>query len=289
MTTMKTILNIAAFKFAALALVNFIFIESVASQTENLYPVPDSYQVEGIPPIKKSDVDHLFYDPASIRSNLIWDVGRKNRRLLVTDQTNNIYVLDSPSSQPEKLIEKVVPASVKVRPDGGAFAYSSDLQDADNFQLFLYDFDRKASSKIIELKGKDESIDSFVWSRKGDSIYYIRADYDLKKSTLCNYDFKKEICSPTELKSVWEVLGAEQDKVLLKYWKASSTQHLYVLDMKTGQLTPIDETGNCRRGFFALGKVFWTTEGNGVCEKEPCILSMDLRSKKASRRHPHNK
>ena len=253
---------------------------SLLAQAPDNFPVPESYQVEGIPPIKKSEVEHLFFEPGTVRSNLIWDADRKNRRLLITDQTNNIYLLSSPLAQPEKLVEKVVPNSVKMRPDGQAFAYTSDLEDEDNFQLFLYDFANRTSVKLVSLTGKDESIDYFIWGRNGDSILYIRADYDLKKSTLCTYDFQKETCYPTEMKGVWEVLDAEGDKVVLKHWKASTEQHLYLLDQKTAQLTSIDEKGNSRGAFLAGERLYWTAEGNGICKKDPCILSMNLKSKK---------
>ncbi len=265
---------------ALMAVLTFLLGSSVFSQSSDLFPVPESYQVEGIPPIKKSEVDHLFFEPGTVRSNLIWDADRRNRRLLITDQTNNIYLLSSPLAQPEKLVEKVVPNSVRMRPDGQAFAYTSDIDDEDNFQLFLYDFAKKTSTKLITLTGKDESIDYFLWSRTGDYILYIRADYDLKKSTLCSYDFRKETCFPTEMKGVWEVMDAVGDKVLLKYWKASTAQHLYLLDQKTAQLTPIDEKGNSRGAFLAGGNLYWTAEGNELCQKDPCILSMNLKSKK---------
>lgn len=267
-------------KSVLLAALAFLLSLPALSQSTDLFPVPESYQIEGIPPIKKSEVEHLFFEPGTIRSNLIWDADRKNRRILVTDQTNNIYLLSSPLAQPEKLIEKVVPNSVKMRPDGQALAYTSDLEDEDNFQLFLYDFDKKTSTKLVPLRGKDESIDYFIWSRAGDALLYIRADYDLKKSTLCSYDFQEERCFPTELKGVWEVMDAEADKVLLKYWKASTAQHLYLLDQKTAQLTPVDEKSNSRRAFLAGGNLFWTADGNDLCEKDPCILSMNLKSKK---------
>lgn len=260
----------------------FLLVSPALSQDNDLFPVPESYQIEGIPPIKKSEVEHLFFEPGTVRSNLIWDADRKNRRLLITDQTNNIYLLSTPMAQPEKLVEKVVPNSVKMRPDGRAFAYTSDLDDEDNYQLYLYDFEKKVSTKLIELKGKDESIDYFIWSRNGGYLLYIRADYDLKKSTLCRFDFQQERCFPTELKGVWEVMDAEGDKVLLKYWKASTAQNLYLLDQQTAQLTPIDEKGNSRRAFLAKGHLFWTPDGNDLCRRDPCILSMNLKSKRVS-------
>lgn len=131
------------FADALILVLTLLLAPPVLSQDSDFFPVPESYEVEGIPPIKKSEVEHLFFEPGTVRSNLIWDADRKNRRLLITDQTNNIYLLSSPLAQPEKLVEKVVPNLVRMRPDGQAFAYTSDLEDEDNFQLFLYDFEKK--------------------------------------------------------------------------------------------------------------------------------------------------
>lgn len=52
-------------------------------QSADVFPIPETYKVEGIPAIKNSEVEHLFYDASAIRSNLIWDADRQNRRLLV--------------------------------------------------------------------------------------------------------------------------------------------------------------------------------------------------------------
>src|SRR4051812_30723196 len=64
------------------------------SQSKDDFPVPATYKTEGIPAIKNSEVENLFYDPSAIRNNLIWDADRKNRRMLVTDETNSVYLLD---------------------------------------------------------------------------------------------------------------------------------------------------------------------------------------------------
>ena len=175
----------------------------VFSQTNDEFPVPKNYKTEGIPPIKNSEVENLFYDPASIRSNLIWDADQKNRRMLVTDETNNVFLLDKPLSQPVKLIDKIVPLSVKVRPNGESFAYNSDHEDEDNYQIYLYDFKEKTSKKLISLTGKDESIDSFIWSKTGDSLLYMRVDYDAKVSHFCQYNFINEKCYPENLSGIW--------------------------------------------------------------------------------------
>ena len=250
-----------------------------AQNGNDVFPVPDTYKVEGIPPIKKSEVENLFYDPSAIRSNLIWDTDKKYRKMLVTDETNNIFLLNTPLSPPVKLIEKIVPNSVKVRPDGNSFAYTDDHEDEDNYQLYLYDFKEKTPKKLVALTGKDESIDSFIWSRNGDSLFYMRVDYDSKTSKLCRYDFRQENCYPIDMKGVWSVIQDNGSRLLIKNFKAPSDQHLYVYDFPANKLTSIDEKNNSPKGFLVGDRVFWTSEGGSEnCRQNPCILSLNLKN-----------
>lgn len=254
--------------------------ETTFSQTADIFPIPDTYKVEGIPSIKNSEVEHLFYDPSAIRSNLIWDSDTKNRRMLVTDATNNIYLLSSPLSQPVKLIDKIIPYSLKTNPNGESFAYTSDHEDQDNFQLYFYDFKEKTPKKLVNLTGKDESIDSFIWSKNGDTLYFMRMDYEAKMSKLCRFDFQAEKCYPIELKGSWDVVQDGGNKLLLRYFKASSSQFIYVYDLQTGKLTPVDEKGTSRKAFLVQDRVFWTSEGSENCQKELCVFSLDLKNNK---------
>ncbi len=255
---------------------------ALAQTSDDIFPVPETYKVEGIPTIKKSEVENLFYDPASIRSNLIWDTDKKNRKMLVTDETNNIFLLNTPLSQPVKLIEKIVPNSVKVRPDGNSFAYTDDHEDEDNYQLYLYDFKEKTPKKLVALTGKDESIDSFIWSKTGDSLFYMRVDYESKTSRLCRFNFQQENCYPIDMKGVWSVTQDNGGRLLIKNFKAPSDQHLYVYDFTANKLTSIDEKNNSPKGFFVGDRVFWTSEGNENCRQNPCILSLNLKNNQAA-------
>ena len=255
---------------------------SVFSQQPDVFEIPKTFNVEGIPAIKNSEIENLFYDPSTIRSNLIWDADKQNRRLLVTDENNSVWLLNTPMAQPVKLFEKIVPQSVKVCPGGESFAYTSDHEDEDNYQLYIFDFKEKTPKKVVVLTGKDESVDSFVWSRKGDLLFYVRADYDTKKTKLCQNDLQAEKCFQTSFSGIWEVMDTFENKILLKYWKASSSQQLYLFDTQTDKLTPIDEKGNTRKAFLTGDRVFWTSEGSENCKKEPCILSQDLKNGKVS-------
>lgn len=248
------------------------------SQSSDVFPIPETYKVEGIPSIKNSEVESLFYDPSAIKSNLIWDADRKNRRMLVTDQKNSVYLLDTPLGQPVHLLEKIVPNSVKVKPDGTAFAYASDHEVEDSYQLFIYDFKEKTPKKLTNLTNKEHSVDSFIWNKKGDLIFFVKVDYESKTTKFCQTDFQTEKCFPVNLSGIWEVIDTNENTILLKYWKASSSQHLYLFDTNTEKLTPLDEKGNCRRAFLTNERVFWTSDGNDKCQKQPCILSQDFKT-----------
>ena len=267
----------------ALAFLLYGFLTTVSAQENDVFPVPSNYKVEGIPLIKNSDVKDLFYDPLTIRSNLIWDADITNKRLLVTDQTNNVYFLDTPLAPPIKLIEKIVPNRVKVRPDGSAFAYTSDHEHEDNYQLYLFDFKEKSSKKLTSLTGKDESIESFTWNKAGDVLFYMKVDYDTKTSNLCQTDMQTETCFSVNLKGIWFVADADGNKILLRYSKASSSQFLYVFDKHDGNLKPIAEKGNSPKAFLFGEQVYWVSEGNDVCGNNVCIFSMDLKSLRAKR------
>jgi len=268
-------------EISKLLIVGWFILTSAAltafSQSSDIFPIPETYKIEGIPAIKNSEVKDLFYDTSAIKSNLIWDADIKNRRLLVTDQKNSVYLLDTPMAQPVQLLQKFVPNLVKVSPDGTSFGYTSDQDTEDSYQLYVYDFKEKSAKKLTNLTNKEHSVDSFIWSKKGDSIYFVKVDYESKTTKLCQTDFQNEKCFEVKLGGIWEVVDDYENKLLLKYWKASSSQHLYLFDTNTEKLTPLDEKGNCRRAFLTNERVFWTSDGNDSCQKQPCILTQDYR------------
>ena len=282
----KTILSKTSTSVGGLllaALVGSVSIATAQQQDADTFPVPDSYKVEGIPPIKKSEVENLFYDPASIRSNLIWDADQKNRRLLVTDEKNAVYQLDAPMAQPVRLTQGFVPSKVKIRPDGTGFAYNSDHEDEDNYQLYYYDLKEKTPKKITAPTGKDESIESFAWTKTGDSLFYTKIDYDTKTSKLCQNNLSAETCFPADLKGVWRVVEADGNYVLLRYAKASTSNFLYAYDTKANKLPPLDEEGDVPRAFLFGTRVFWITEGNAACGASQCVLVADVKNIKPKR------
>jgi dipeptidyl aminopeptidase/acylaminoacyl peptidase len=259
-----------------LAFLSFVLAISVSAQDKDVFPVPDSYKVEGIPVIKNSEVKDFFYDPAAIKSNLIWDTDTTNKRLLVTDQTNGVYLLDTPLDSPIKLIDDTVPKKVKFSPDGSNFAYTSDREHEDNYQLYLYDLKAKSSKQLTVLTGKDESVESFTWNKSGDTLFYVKVDYDTKTSKLCQTDMQAEKCFPIDLKGIWAAVDADGNKVLVRYSKDSSSQLLYVYDRQDGKLRSVDDNANSQKAFLFGNQVYWISEGDDICGKKTCILSKDL-------------
>lgn len=249
--------------------------------TSDDFPVPANMKVEGIPPIKKDEVEKLFFDPSQIRNNLIWDAERNSRSILLTDEKSFIYRVTSPMAKPEVIIDNRVPSTVRGNPTNDTFAFTDDKADEDNYELYLWT--GKEIKKFSSFSGKDESVESFIWSRDGKSIYYTQVDFDAKTTKLCRHDLVSISCFLTDLKGIWNVLDADQDKVLLKYWKASSNQSLYLYDRTTKETIPVEEKGNSNKGFFAQGRVFWLSEGSDECGRERCLLSLDIKTDRKKR------
>ncbi len=148
------------------------------------FPVPATMKVEGIPPTKKGDVENLFFDPSQIRNNLIWDVDRKNRTILVTDEKSFIFRVATPMAKPEKLIDGRKPNTGRVDPMGSRFAFTDDKDDADSFELYLWD-GKEPLRKLSTFTGKDESVEPLVWSKTGDELVSTQSDYESKTTKLC--------------------------------------------------------------------------------------------------------
>lgn len=255
---------------------------SIRAQSSDVFPIPPTFSVEGIPQIKNSDVEHLFSDPSAVRSNLIWDVDRKNRSLLITDERTNIYRLDSPMAKPHNLIDGLSPNMVRVSPKGGFFAFIDDKEDRENFQLYLRD-DKGGLRKLSSFAVKDESVESFEWDEKGEAIFYGQIDYESKTTKLCRSDLLSSTCYDVDLKGIWYVIDSYRGKVLLKHWKSSSNQSLYIYDSASKKLSTVEDKGNSTKGFFGHDRVFWLSEGSTVCGPDPCLLSMELKSGRKTR------
>lgn len=255
---------------------------SIRAQNRDDLPIPPTFDVEGIPAIKTSDVEHLFVDPSQVKSNLIWDVDRKNHSILITGDRSNIYRLDSPTGEPQNLIDGRSPETVRVSPKGGVFAFIDDKEDRDNFELYLRDENNQVR-KLSAFSGKDESVESLVWDEKGEKIFYSQVDYESKTTKICRHDLSANACFDLDLKGIWNVIDLSSDKLLLKYWKSSSNQSLYVYDLASKKLTTIEEKGNSTKGFFGRDKVFWLSEGSPECGSENCLMSMEIRSGRRSR------
>lgn len=270
--------NVRKIHLMSVALLGLLAV-SIAAQQSDDFPVPETFKLEGVPRIKNKDVKHLFFEPSVIKSNLIWDVDRTTRKLLVTDEKTGIYSVDSPLSKPKLLIEGRSPTTVRVNPTSSLVAFNNDKEDPDNYALFLWDGNSNLR-KLSSFNGKDDSVDSFIWDRDGKRIYYTLNDYEAKTTKLCQNDLKTSKCFPLELKGLWNVMDTHQGNILLKYWKSSSNQNIFNYSIKSGTIIPLSESGNSTKAFFASGKALILNEDSPECGGNRCLLSIDPRNHK---------
>lgn len=260
----------------------FVFLLATHAQTTDDYPVPPTFTVEGIPSLKNSDVEHLFFESSEIKDNLIWDIDRKYRSILITDERSYIYRLDAPMAKPQLLTDGRSPARVRISPKGGIFVFVDDKEKRDSFELYLRD-EKGRIRKLTSFSSKDESVESFVWEEKGRTIFYAQMDYGTMLTRLCSHDLSKSTCFDIDLKGNWNVLDSHNGKLLLRLWKTSSNQTLHLYDTLSKKLSTVEDKGNSTKGFFGQGQVFWLSEGSSECSTEVCLMSMDLKNGKRVR------
>src|SRR5258706_504960 len=80
-------------------------------------------------------------------------------------------------------------------------------------------------------------------------LFYVKVDYDTKTSKLCQTNMQAEKCFPIDLKGIWAAVDADENKVLVRYSKDSSSQLLYVYDRQDGKLRPVDDNANSQKAF----------------------------------------
>lgn len=263
--------------FSIIASITLALSVTMSAQQPEDFPVPSTFKLEGVPRIKNDDVKHLFFDASAIKSNLIWDVDRTARKLFVTDEKTAIYSLESPMARPQLVIDGRVPSTFRVSPSSSLVAFNNDKEDQDNYALFVWD-GKSDPRKLSNFNGKDDSVDSFVWAKDGRSIFYSLNDYENKASKICNSDLDKSTCYSIDLKGIWNVIDADRENLLLKYWKSSSNQQIYNFSLKTQKLTALSESGNATKTFFAAGKAFVLNEDAVECGASRCLTSYNLDS-----------
>ncbi len=266
-------------KFQALVVIYLCLLLTVQAQQSEDLPVPPSFKLEGVPRIKNEDVKRLFFEPSAIKNNLIWDVDRAARKLFVTDEKSAIYSLESPLAKPKLVIDGRVPSTLRVSPTSSDVAFNNDKEDTDNYSLFLWD-GKSEARKLSNFNGKDDSVDSFVWNRDGKSIYYTLNDYETKLTKICRSDLSTNKCYSLDLKGLWNVIDIDQGNILLKYWKSSSSQHVFSYSISSGKVTPLSESGNATKAFFVAGRALVLVEDAPECGGNRCLISIDPRTSK---------
>ncbi|MBK7802804.1 MAG: hypothetical protein IPJ55_09090 [Chloracidobacterium sp.] len=75
------------------------------------------------------------------------------------------------------------------------------------------------------------------------------------------------------------MIDIDRGNILLKYWKSSSNQHIFIYSISTGKLTPLSESGNAT-------KLFRGRNGTPIsrrfaeCGGNRCLISIDPRTSK---------
>jgi len=223
--------------------------------------------IDGIPDVPADTVERLNqYQNTRGAVFAGWDAAGKGILILTRfGETAQVHHVAGPGGDRQQLTftrEPIAAAKVDpTRPNG--FFYGQDVGGGELGQYYF--FDRKTGRATLLTDGKSRNDDLLV-SRKGGQYAYVSTrrnnkDFDFYIGT--GVDGPQGTRLVKEVEGLWHPLDWSPDDTRLLVQKQISVNetHLYVMDAKTGELSPI----NPREGVkISFGTGQFTPDGKGV-------------------------
>jgi len=191
-----------------------------------IFPVPETYKTEGIADKKSKSNICSTIDADSNRR--LWR-GRKNRCC-----SCGPWEMFTWWSVPAvRLIEGYSPSgSIPTVPD---FAYVSDHEAADNYQLYISVQGKKRRLKKVSLSPARTNQLTRLRRTKLATLFYAKVDWLCETSKLCSNNLVAEKCYPAELENL-ECPRCRNKVILGKYWKPEQSIHTMFYDLQTAHI-----------------------------------------------------
>lgn len=250
-----------------LLLTFLIFCQTSFAQQEIITP-PQTLTVEGVPALPK-----LFEN--EFKKSIDW----KTSNFLGWQSTNGYVVgyseyykpffIKSPMGERQDFnVFLPEPTGLALQPViGKSFLYSKDNDGDENTQIFKYDLETKQSTQLTQFP-EIEFVNSYLWSGKGDSIYFLNQK---KKENLAEiYSLDPQTKEKKKLASLngdtHFLVGVNSDYLLFSHYLANNHTVYYLLDLKnlqTIQLTKDD--AYFTEGQFSRNKqgIWWLSDAGG--------------------------
>lgn len=175
--------------------------------------------------------------------------------------TQQIHRVEKPGAARTQLTFFSEPVNAaQAVPGSDRFLYPRDVGGAEYYQAFL----RSLDGDEVQLTAPGTRNESFVFSKDGKTVVWSqvtpgKGDYDIMLAEVANPEGRRLIHKGTGAISP-EDISADGTRVLLSRYLSAAESRLFVLDLKSGAVTPVGETK--KKVAYASPK--FTADGKGV-------------------------
>jgi dipeptidyl aminopeptidase/acylaminoacyl peptidase len=222
--------------------------------------------IDGIPQIPDRIKDRLG-QYQSIRSASLEGWLPSGEGLLIKTrfgETNQIHVVREPGGARRQMTffqEPVTHVAVSPSPEVSGFLFTRDVGGSEQYQIFYYDLDTGEHQMLTDGKSRNGDM---RWSNRGGRFAFSTTlrngrDWDLH---LVDVNSPGSSVPVLELEGNWEVRDWSPDdkKLLALRYVSINETYLYLLDLETGELRPLDPTEEN----IAYGGGLFSKEGRGI-------------------------
>ncbi|MFW5662965.1 MAG: S9 family peptidase, partial [Bacteroidota bacterium] len=224
--------------------------------------------IENVPEIPQTLKNRLMqYQNTRSAGFAGWDA--RGEGLFITTrfgETSQVHYIEKAGGARKQLTffdEPIAGISVRPESEEQGFLFSKDIGGNELYQIYYFDM-RDGSYKMLT-DGNSRNM-SYLWSRDGDRFAYVST-----KRTGQHYDiYLADMEDPEDAEMIFEASGfwgpvsfsPEADKLLIYNYISINESSLSILDIESGELTPLLDVEADER--IAMGSGIWAADGSGI-------------------------
>lgn len=235
----------------------------ISAQTflaQNIATPPNGLVTEGIPSISAT----LVKDFASVTDRTLAGLvnWKKDGTLIGYTEYYSPFFLNAEGKRTDFQIYPPSPLNLALQPDSEqSFLFKKDSNGSETSQLYQFDINSNKSVQLTNVPDT-QNVTSYLWSKKGDLIYFINGTKEKNVAEIFVLDpYTKEKKLLATIKEYARYLLDTDGENLLFYHYISNTQtNLYLLNLKTLEVTQISKENAFFRGAKfskSLNGVWW--------------------------------
>ncbi len=229
----------------------FVLLPSIAAAQEKTVPTPANVKVEGMPPMPQSMLDRVArYGQFRQAQMIAWHPTKRQVLITTNFATPQLHLVEGPLQDRRQLTWFAAPGLLSLvdasfdPADGNMLAFHYDPAGAEARSIYRYDMRTGEPALVVEAQSRYNA----VWSHQGKWLAYDSSERNGKDRDL----YVVEPSNPATKRLVAALDGPwsphdwspDGSSVLVNEVFTNAENYLWLIDVKTGQKTPITKRGD---------------------------------------------